>query len=640
MPQAVRALTGRGWHVTAEDRVVHNTGSARFSVATGIDWFELRGGVHFETPSGLQVVDLPQILEAARQGKPMVRLDDGSEGLLPEQWFSRHGLLAAIGSVEDDHVRFKNSQAAILDALLEHRELVQIDDRFAEVRQRLREFDSIESVREADTFVGTLRPYQRHGLGWLKFLRWFGAGGILADDMGLGKTVQVLAMLEAHYDRRCDHSDVSLTDDAATLPQEDLSARPGAHKPTLIVVPRSLIFNWIDEARRFAPKLRVQAYSGSDRHSLRDTFTEHDVIVTSYGLMRRDIEELRQFAFFYVVLDEAQTIKNHAALSAKAARLLRGEHRLALTGTPVENHLGDIWSIFEFLNPGMLGAAGRFGELIRGSIQDPRSQGAATQAAQALQLFILRRSKRQVLKDLPEKTEQTIVCRMEPAQRALYDHLLRHYRGTLMNQIKGPQVGPSAMMVLEALLRLRQATCHPGLIDSQHANEPSAKVDVLIDQLTELVAEGHKALVFSQFTSFLALVRPHLDAAGITYEYLDGKTQDRKTPVERFSNDPDCPVFLVSLKAGGLGLNLTAADYVFILDPWWNPAVEAQAIDRAHRIGQTRHVFAYRLICDDTVEQRIIELQQKKKKLADAIVGGQGSLLKNLTRQDLQNLLS
>ena len=615
MPDVVRALTELGWQVSANQHRVRRATTSRFTVTSGIDWFELRGGVRFETSRGEQIVPLPEILAAARSGTQMIRLDDGSEGMLPIEWLHQHRMIAGVAEVESDHLRFRTSQVALLDALLAAQEMVTVDGPFDQVRQRLRQFERIEPIRESERFHGELRHYQRDGMGWFEFLRWFGAGGILADDMGLGKTVQVLAMLHRRYGESSD--------------------RP--HRPTLIVVPRSVVFNWIDEARRFAPELRICAYAGSDRSA---AFDDIDMIVTSYGLLRRDILTLKEKQYDYIVLDEAQSIKNPSSQSAKAARLLRCDHRLALTGTPVENHLGDIWSIFEFLNPGMLGSAGRFGDLIRGSVSDLHSHDAATEAALALRPFILRRTKQQVLTELPEKTEQTIVCQMESEQRDIYDELLKHYRGTLLKKIDSPRVGGAAMMVLEALLRLRQAACHPGLIDKRYETCASAKLDALADQLAELIDEGHKALVFSQFTSFLALVRSRLEDANITYEYLDGQTRDRKERVERFQNDTSCPVFLISLKAGGLGLNLTAAEYVFILDPWWNPAVESQAIDRAHRIGQTRHVFAYRLVCEDTVEQRIIELQESKKKLANAIVGGQGNLLKSLTREELSRLLS
>ena len=342
--------------------------------------------------------------------------------------------------------------------------------------------------------------------------------------------------------------------------------------------------------------------------------------------------------FDYVILDEAQAIKNAASESAKAARLLQADHRLALSGTPVQNHLGELWSLFEFLNPGMLGSAAAFG----GNGPGTRMADGETRAilGRALRPFILRRTKEQVARDLPVKTEQTLFCELDAAQRRLYDELRHHYRVSLLGRIGRDGIGRSKIQVLEALLRLRQAACHPGLLDRARRDEPSAKLDALLPQLADVREEGHKALVFSQFTSLLDIVRARLDRGGARYEYLDGKTRDRAACVERFQRDPDCLLFLVSLKAGGLGLNLTAAEYVFLLDPWWNPAVEAQAIDRTHRIGQTRPVFAYRLIAKDTVEEKILELQQTKRELADAIVSADESLIRTLTREDLELLLS
>ena len=352
-----------------------------------------------------------------------------------------------------------------------------------------------------------------------------------------------------------------------------------------MVAPRSVIFNWIDEAQKFTPHLRLGAYTGTERHALREQFAEHDVLVTSYGLMRRDIEKLIEHEYEYVILDEAQAIKNPMSQSAKAARMLRARNRIALTGTPVENHMGDLWSIFEFLNPGMLGAGARFTELVKGGVSDVRNVNAAEQVGKAIRPFILRRTKKEVLTDLPEKTEQTIICEMEPDQQKIYDDLKKYYRGTLLG--KGADTGGgNTMMVLEALLRLRQAACHPALIDPGREDLPSAKLDTLMEQLEELIDEGHKALVFSQFTSMLALARKRLDERGVRYAYLDGQTRDRRAEVQKFQEDESLQVFLISLKAGGLGLNLTEAEYVFILDPWWNPAVEQQAIDRTHRIGQ------------------------------------------------------
>ncbi|MEO1236801.1 MAG: DEAD/DEAH box helicase, partial [Planctomycetota bacterium] len=721
MPRAVAALLASGWTVSADQKIVRAAGPPALSIASGIDWFELRGTVAYEQADGTtQEFTLPEILAAARSGQNMITLGDGSQALLPEQWLDEHGLLTALGKVEGDHLRFKSSQAAVLDALLDDKELVAVDDRFRQARERLKQFEGIHPLDPAEAFGGTLRTYQREGLGWLAFLRQFGMGGILADDMGLGKTVQVLAMLQARKLGHQDHVDPLLENTNGQVDKKNKSEeKPGSH-PSIIVVPRSVIFNWLDEAQKFCPELRVLAYSGPDRADDLPRFGEYDLIVTSFGLMRRDIDQLKELKFDYAVLDEAQAIKNPASQSAKAARLLQANHRLALTGTPVENHLGDLWSIFEFLNPGMLGANARFGELVRGSTrqsavdkltapvngaaapdnlpddaepteadlaaaeafaaegeEDDERADTVTQVATALRPFILRRTKTQVLDDLPEKTEQTIICEMEPAQRKVYDQLRKYYRGTLMKQLDaapestngkangkaqptedadqaaeisggGGGVGKNAFMVLEALLRLRQAACHPALIDkdgvdtktASGAVAPSAKLDTLCDMLAEVIDGGQKALVFSQFTSMLSLVRKRLDELGIRYAYLDGQTRNRKQVVEQFQEDPDLQVFLISLKAGGVGLNLTAAEYVFILDPWWNPAVEAQAIDRTHRIGQTKPVFAYRMICEDTVEQRIIELQQRKRRLADAIVGGEQNLMQSLTRDDIEQLLS
>ena len=702
MPNAVGALLSMGWVVSADQRLIRTAGPPALSITSGIDWFELRGNVTFTGDDGkTQEVSLPEILAAARAGRNMVTLGDGTQGLLPQQWLEEHGLLTAMGEINGDHVRFRSSQAAMLDALLDDQELLEVDQAFALARQRLRTFDGIEPLDPAADFLGSLRGYQRHGLGWLSFLRQFGMGGILADDMGLGKTVQVLAMIQARRLGEEKHLDELVTlDGAAQAPRN----RPN-RAPSMIVVPRSVVFNWVDEANKFTPALKVLAYTGPDRDQHHANFEDYDLIVTSYGLMRRDIEVLKQTEFDYAVLDEAQAIKNPQSQSAKAARLINARHRLALTGTPIENHLGDLWSIFEYLNPGMLGSSAKFAELIRGATNargragrttavpgalpmdidadsmdaelaaDQASGGAKVtdgaealrQVASALRPFILRRTKQQVLDDLPEKTEQTIICEMDPEQRRIYDQLRTYYRGNLMQQIdaasggsgagsadggtgtgagSGGGLGRAAFMVLEALLRLRQAACHPALIDKTSAvqidreNAPSAKLDELEHRLDEIIDEGSKALVFSQFTSMLALIRKRLDQRGIKYAYLDGQTRNRKDVVERFQTDPDLPVFLISLKAGGVGLNLTAAEYVFIMDPWWNPAVEAQAIDRTHRISQKKPVFAYRLICEDTVEQRILELQSRKRDLADAVVGGEGNILANLSRDDLERLLS
>ncbi len=601
-------LLRSGWHVEVEGHAFIRPDRSRTGISSGIDWFDVNAEVDF----GNMTVGLPQLLEALQNGSDLVALPDGSLGLIPAELRDQMMTMMRLGRVEEGSIRFHRAHTGLLDALLATAPEVQVDETFLRMREELRRFTGIEPAEQPPGFRGQLRDYQKAGLAWMHFLRRFGFGGCLADDMGVGKTAQVLALLETR--------------------------RQQGDGPSLVVVPKSLVFNWQEEAAQFTPDMRVLAHVGVERsvESIRD----YDLILTTYGTLRRDVPVLREIEFDYVILDEAQAVKNPASESAKAVRLLRGKHRLAMSGTPIENHLGELWSIFEFLNPGMLEAANIF----RGAKKNARSVSEEIRPwlAHALRPFLLRRTKQQVAKELPPKMEQTLVCEMETKQRELYDELRVHYRQSLLGRIDRQGLAKSRMHVLEALLRLRQAACHPGLIDKNLESGESAKLDLLIDQLEEVTEEGHKALVFSQFTSLLAILETRMKKAGITYVYLDGSTTaaERKRRVNKFQTDEATRAFLISLKAGGLGLNLTAADYVFLLDPWWNPAVEAQAIDRAHRIGQTQHVFAYRLIVKDTVEEKILELQKTKRDLATAIVSEDSSVFQSLKREDLEMLLS
>ena len=617
LPELVQKLTEQGWVVECEGRRIRKPGNYSLSVTSNIDWFELQGTFEFDGVTA----SLPQLLAALRNNEKYVRLDDGSQGMLPEAWLQRYGGLARLGQADGEAVKFAPSQALLLDALLaaqETQDQVRVDRQFEAFRQKLHSFEGIKPQQAPAEFTGQLRGYQQDGLGWLDFLRDFRFGGCLADDMGLGKTIQVLALLEARRTR--------------PLPAGQTRA------PSLVVVPKSLVFNWIDEAARFTPQLRVLNFTGLGRAQWLASLHQYDLLITTYGTLRRDIVTLKDVRFDYAILDESQAIKNANSQAAKACRLLNADHRLAMTGTPIENHLGELWSLFEFLNPGMLGQSSAFNSLTKTGCSEEGQ--TLPLLAKALRPFLLRRTKQQVLTELPDKTEQTLYCEMEPKQRKLYDGLRDFYRASLSKKVEEVGLQRAKIHVLEALLRLRQAACHPGLIDAQKASEPSAKLELLCEQIAEILAEGHKALIFSQFTSLLAIVRKRFDKQHLCYEYLDGQTRDRKAPVTRFQEDPNCPLFLISLKAGGHGLNLTAAEYVFILDPWWNPAVEAQAVDRAHRIGQSRRVFAYRLICKDTVEDKILELQRSKRELADAIISADNSVIRNLTADDLQLLLS
>ena len=607
----ITTLAQEGWETRAGGVTYRAPSEIRASVQSGIDWFDLAGFVRF----GDIDVSMASLLQARKLGRDVIELAPGVVGLLPIEWLDRLGPLVGTAEAIDGMARFKRSQLSLLDALLATMPDVDLDDTFKRARAELAGFETVEPATPPDTFRGTLREYQREGLGWLHFLRRFELGGCLADDMGLGKTVQVLALLDAR--------------------------RAEGHGPSLVVVPRSLVFNWIREAERFAPQLVMLDLSVGARRIDQIAGSPADVIVTTYGALRRDAAALAKVDFDYAILDEAQAIKNAGTATAKACRLIRARHRLALTGTPIENRIEELWSLLEFLNPGMLGTSSKFSALARfGSPTEGEADtGGRALLSRALRPVMLRRTKAMVATELPARMEQTLEVILEPKQRAFYEHLREQYRASLLERVGRDGVQKSRMHILEALLRLRQAACHPALADPTKKGLPSAKLDALIPTLIEVASEGHKSIVFSQFTSFLALVRERLDAEGIAYEYLDGRTRDREARVNRFQTDITCPIFLISLKAGGHGLNLTAADYVYLLDPWWNPAVEAQAIDRAHRIGQTRRVIATRFVARDTIEQKILQLQGSKRALADAILTSDKGALSSIGRAELELLL-
>jgi len=602
LEELVRTLTAEGWTLEIDSMPVRVGGELDVEISSGIDWFDLNIHATF----GDVRVALPELLAAADAKRTLMRLADGSYGIVPAAWSDALAPVLELGKREGSAVRFHSAQALLIDTMLQSKTR-KADRAFNELRKRIADA-SPEPRQEPPTLTATLRPYQRAGLGWLHFLRTTGLGGCLADDMGLGKTVQALALLE------------------------ELRAG-GNTRPSLVVAPRSLLFNWAAEAKRFAPRLRVVEHHGADREA--NDFTGCDVVLTTYATMRLDVAKLAETEFEYVILDESQAIKNATSHVAKASRLLRARHRLALSGTPIENHLGELWSLFEFLNPGLLGSMRSFSRTFAAKTTPPERRDAL---ARALRPLILRRTKEQVAPELPARTEQTLFCELEGKQKKQYDELRDHYRAALLGRIRTSGIEKSRMQILEALLRLRQAACDPALIDPD-TDASSAKMELLMTELRDVLESGHRALVFSQFTSFLDIVRGALDVEDIPYLYLDGKTRDRQSLVERFQSADGPPLFLISLKAGGLGLNLTNADYIFLLDPWWNPAVEAQAIDRAHRIGRQKPVVAYRLIARDTVEEKILELQARKRELAESIISEDNSVLRKLQVEDLEQLL-
>lgn len=462
-----------------------------------------------------------------------------------------------------------------------------------------------------------LREYQKRGYTWLHFLYTYGLNGILADDMGLGKTLQSLTLLQKAKDEE-------------------------GRKPSLVVAPTSVVFNWEDEIKKFTPDLKALNFTGATRHSLLNKFNSNDVIITSYALLRRDIEHLTKFEFRYIMLDESQKIKNHQSLTANVSKQLRSNHRLALSGTPIENRLSELWSVFDFLMPSFLYDYKEFKYKYSQPIEEQNNKDAERRLKKQVYPFILRRLKQNVAKDLPDKLEFLSYCEMLPEQQDIYLDVLDYTRQEIFKKIEKDGFAKSQMSILSALLRLRQICCHPQLIgDVTNAKvRNSGKFEHLKDMIKEVIEQGHRVLLFSQFVTMLNIIKEWLEEEGIKHEYLTGATKNRKEVVDNFNNNEKIPIFLISLKAGGTGLNLTGADYVIHYDPWWNPAVEDQATDRAHRIGQTKNVFVYRMITKGTVEEKMVKLQAKKRDLIDSVITVDTSLSNILTYEDLKDILT
>lgn len=456
-----------------------------------------------------------------------------------------------------------------------------------------------------------LREYQERGIGWLWFLYQYGLNGILADDMGLGKTLQMLSLIQKAKNEE-------------------------GPMPSLIIAPTSVVFNWESEISKFTPELTILNLTGADRHDFFKKIPKYDIILTSYALVRRDIELFRKFNFRIITLDESQNIKNYESITAKAVKRIESQHRFALSGTPIENRLTELWSIFDFLMPGFLLDLSEFKYRFVTPITEKGDTSVENRLKKQIYPFILRRMKRDVAKDLPEKIENIAFCEMTEDQEALYQEILDDTRETLLREIQNNGMKNSKMSIFAALLRLRQICCHPKLIKQE---AESGKFEHLKDMIEEITSEGHRILLFSQFVKMLDIIKDYFERAGIKYEYLTGDTKDRKERIDRFNNDESVQVFLLSLKAGGTGLNLTGADYVIHYDPWWNPAVEDQATDRAYRIGQTKNVMVYRLITKNSVEEKIQKLKGKKRDLVDSVISVDREIGKTLTYEDIKDIL-
>ena len=593
--------------------------SANARVSSGVDWLSLR--LNFES-EGVAVTQ-EELARCLADGRKYVRLADGTFARIDPQKvrevLQRQAEILATGGGNGG--RLPLSQAGRIEDLLAQVGRSSVTGDTKDLFKKLQDIDEIKGTRKPRNLKAQLRPYQEQGFHWLWFLHEIGSGGVLADDMGLGKTIQTLALLLA-------------------VKNED-SKIEGKRKPfkALIVAPTSVVTNWLREMDRFAPSLRHALWHGAERRERQDELEDADVVVTSYALLRRDEEMLKEIDWRYVIVDEAQQIKNPLSATARAAKRLRADRRLALSGTPIENRLSEIWSIFDFVSPGLLGPLDKFEERYSRPI-DAGDKGAAERLRATIHPFILRRTKAEVARDLPEKIETDQFCELTGEQASLYAAVLKEVRAQVMGEVERQGLARSQIQILAGLTRLRQAACDPRLLGlpREFGDEDSGKLVALRDLVETSIEGGHRVLVFSQFVSMLQIVKRAMDEDGVKYEYLDGSTKDRQACVENFQREDGPPVFLISLKAGGSGLNLTAADTVIHFDPWWNPAVEDQATDRAHRIGQTRVVTTYRLIAKGTIEEKILELAEKKRELVGAVLSEDVGGSKKLTKGDLEDL--
>ena len=604
------------WSVFYETKKINPSGQFNIHLESGLDWFDL----NMDISSAEQLITMPAILQAIKNGQRLISLGDGSQALLSSEWINKVRHFLDIGTEVDGKIRLNKIQALFLSSELSENIHFQSQNRLTTFQNLIADIKNAKPVKPDKKFKGVLRSYQQQGLSWLQQVTDNEIGGILADDMGLGKTIQILALLSLSKARATKQKDSKIV------------------QTSLIVVPKSLIFNWQVEVNKFAPHLSVLVYTGVNREFHRKELAtlakNYDLVLTTYHTLRLDIEFFRKMEFNFFILDEAQNIKNEKALVSMSARLISARKKMALTGTPIENSLTDLFSILSVVMPGLIKTA----QADRWAKE--KNLDTLKKFGKSLSPFILRRTKTEVLKDLPEKSEQILYVELNPDEAKKYNQLKKFYWAQLKTNFNAKGLAKSKIEILEALLRLRQMSCHPGLIDKQLANVSSSKFDVVLEQLESVIRDGHKALVFSQFTSLLELFAKHLQRLQIKYEYLDGKTINRQERVKTFQEQSDISVFLLSLKVGGVGLNLTAADYVFILDPWWNPAAESQAIDRTHRIGQKRKVFAYKVIAKDTVEEKILKMQTHKKELAESIISANSSLLKSIKLSDLEDLFS
>lgn len=587
-----------------------NKAVVSIQVVSGINWFNAEVNVKF----GNQKASLKQLHKSIRNKNKFVQLDDGTNGILPEEWMKKLHRYFQSGEIYDELLRLPKSNFSEIKNLFEQEVLSkEVTEEIDIYNKAFFQNQNIPETEVPAELNATLRDYQKQGLDWLNHLDNFNFGGCLADDMGLGKTLQIIAFILSQNKKHSENTN-------------------------LVVVPTSLLFNWQAEVEKFAPSLRIFTHYGANRIKNTKHFAENEIILTTYGMMLSDIRFLKEFNFNYIFLDESQAIKNPNAERYKAARLLKSRNKVVLTGTPIENNTFDIYGQLSFAIPGLLGSKEYFRDIYSTPIDKFEYTKRATDLQQKIKPFILRRTKKQVATELPDKTEMVIYCEMGEEQRRIYDAHEKELREYISAKDE-EEIAKNSMHVLTGLTKLRQICDSPVLLkDPEQFGDSSAKIEVLIEQIENKSAQ-HKILVFSQFVSMLDLIKEELLERDISFEYLTGQTKNRAAKVNEFQENENVRVFLISLKAGGTGLNLTEADYVYLVDPWWNPAVENQAIDRCYRIGQKKNVIAVRLICPNTVEEKIMKLQQSKKELANDLITTDHSVFKNLSKKDLLEML-
>jgi SNF2 family DNA or RNA helicase len=586
------------------------------------DWFDIRATVEI----GEWKIPFSSFRKNILNGIREYELPDGSIAILPETWFTKFKNIFEFGKASDESLRIHKQHFSLLaDSFISE------GQKGFEKLEKLLVPGQVPEINPPAGLNCTLRKYQSDGMNWLNFLQISGLGGCLADDMGLGKTIQTLAMLQ--YNKET----IPRTASAENKTELTLFENAGPGLTTLIIVPASLIYNWENEIKRFVPEMKVYSYIGNQRKKSTSYFQNFDIILSSYHTIRQDIDLISSYYFHYIILDESQVIKNPASMLYRTVTKLKSEFKLVLTGTPVENSLTDLWTQLNFVNPGLLGDLAFFRREFAKPIEKMGDDEKELKLRKIIQPFILRRTKEMVARDLPPVTEQTVFCDMTDEQFKLYDEEKSYVRNSILKSISSTGIEKSAIIVLQGLMKLRQLSNHPVMANEEYAFS-AGKFETVLQDLKSVIAEGHKILVFSSFVKHLDLYADELRRNRIRFAMLTGASTNREKIVDSFQSDKNNRIFLVSLKAGGVGLNLTAADYVFILDPWWNPASEMQALNRAHRIGQNKSVFVYRYITSNSIEEKIVRLQEKKSKLADIFISSNNPL-KDIDLQEILNII-